>query len=259
MRELCWIVSPGARYVRVCQRLGVFDDSDAPRETDLCSYLLQDIYTEVKLPEEFLNELAIRFHEDGLIDVIGSTITGIVEEMSVIKFNENQRFVIIRAMTLLVQCKPIASIMPEMPNWIPVHNTPSGAIIEQQSLLGRFFTLSPLAPGVPKEFFREPKLMSRGDRLSMVTSFQEAVRQYHDALFKICSFIVKSSPQGRRGMLNWFSTVLALNQKRKALQVDPTTVATDGFMHNVVAVLNKFAEPFVDIQGKKVFHLSTNS
>lgn len=68
--------------------------ADAPRETDLCSYLLQDIYTDVKLPEEFLNELAKRFDDDGLVDVIGSTITGISEEIASLKFNENYRSVL---------------------------------------------------------------------------------------------------------------------------------------------------------------------
>jgi ubiquitin conjugation factor E4 B len=68
--------------------------ADAPRETDLCSYLLQDIYTEVKLPEEFLHELAKRFYDDGLVEVIGSTITGISEEIASLKFNENYRSVL---------------------------------------------------------------------------------------------------------------------------------------------------------------------
>jgi len=71
---------------------------DAPRETDLCSYLMQDIFTEVKLPEEFLNELAKRFHDDGLIDVIGSTVTGIAEEIALVKFNDNNRSVAIRVL-----------------------------------------------------------------------------------------------------------------------------------------------------------------
>jgi len=74
----------------------VVDNSDAPQETDLCSYLMQDMFTEVKLPEEFLNELGKRFHEDGLIDVIGSTITGIADDMTSIKFNDNHRYVTIR-------------------------------------------------------------------------------------------------------------------------------------------------------------------
>jgi hypothetical protein len=69
---------------------------DAPRETDLCSYLLQDIFTDILLPEEFLNEFVKRFHDDGLIDVIGSTIVRLGEEMASIKFNESIRNVIIR-------------------------------------------------------------------------------------------------------------------------------------------------------------------
>jgi hypothetical protein len=76
------------------------DDRDAPREADLCSYLMQDIFTDIKLPEEFLAELAKRFHEDGLVDVIGSTITGIGEEIASVKFNENYRSVAIRVSLL---------------------------------------------------------------------------------------------------------------------------------------------------------------
>lgn len=57
---------------------------------------MQDIFTDIKLPEEFLAELAKRFHEDGLIDVIGSTIMGIGEEIASVKFNENYRSVAIR-------------------------------------------------------------------------------------------------------------------------------------------------------------------
>lgn len=62
----------------------IFDN--APRGKGLCSYLL---YNEIKLPEGFLNELARRFYEDGLIDIIGSMIMGIFEEIASINFNEN--------------------------------------------------------------------------------------------------------------------------------------------------------------------------
>lgn len=146
--------------------------------------------------------------------------------------------------------------MPEMPNWIPAEtNPPSGAVIEQSSLLGRFFALSPLAPGVPQSFFRDPKLMTPGDRMSMSNSVQDALRQYQDYLFKICSCIIKSGSLGRRGVLDWFSAALSQNEKRKALQVDPATVASDGFMVNIVAVLNKFADPFISITANKAIPL----
>ena len=226
------------------------DNSNAPREVDLCSYLMQDIFTDIKLPVEFLNELGKRFHEDGLLEVIEPTITNIADEISSTKFNQNYR-VAIRAMNYLMNCKPIASITPEMPNWIPAQtNPPNGALIEQ-SIMGRFFALSPLSPGVPQHFFPDPKGTLR-DKISMSHTVQEAVRQYQDSLFKICQLIIKSSNEGRRGMLDWFSAALAQNTKRRALQVDSTTVASDGFMLNIVAVLNRFSEPFVDIFGKKV-------
>jgi ubiquitin conjugation factor E4 B len=73
---------------------------DAPRENDLCGYLMQDIFTEVKLPEEFLVEFALRFHDDGLIDVLGSTLNHIAEDMASLKFNSNSRSVVIRVTTL---------------------------------------------------------------------------------------------------------------------------------------------------------------
>jgi ubiquitin conjugation factor E4 B len=156
-------------------------------------------------------------------------------------------------MLFLVQSKSIASIIPDLPNWItPPSSPPSGQTIEQTSLLGHFFHLSPLAPGVPKEFFKDPKSISRGDKMSMGNNIQEAVRQYQDNLHKICTAIIKSGDKGRRGVLDWFAVVLGQNQKRRALQVDLATVATDGFMYNVVGVLNRFAAPFIDINGTKV-------
>ena len=94
--------------------------------------------------------------------------------------------------------------------------------------------------------------MGRVDKYSMNTSIQEAVRQYQDSLHRIVHFIVKSGNVGRRSVLDWFSAALSTNTKRKALQVDPATVASDGFMYNVVSVLNRFASPFVDVQATKV-------
>jgi ubiquitin conjugation factor E4 B len=162
-------------------------------------------------------------------------------------------------MTLLVQNKLIASVLPEIPNWLPA-NQSSGAAIEH-SILGRFFAISPLAQGVTQHYFPDPKHMTPGDRISMSKTVQEALRRYQDYIFKICDAIVRSGPSGRRGMLDWFSAALGHNQKRKALQVDPVTVASDGFMINLVAVLNKFADPFVDIMAKRVYILvvSVNS
>ena len=42
------------------------------------------------------------------------------------------------------------------------------------------------------------------------------------------------------------------NHKRRALQVDPREVASDGFMMNVTTILDRFCEPFMDNDFSKV-------
>jgi ubiquitin conjugation factor E4 B len=151
---------------------------------------------------------------------------------------------------MLVQVKQIAAEVPNLPNWIPHSNPPNGSIIEKQSFLGPFFALSPLTS--PQAFFPDAKHMSSADKRSMGSSIQEALRQYQGQLYSLVHGIVRSGSEGRREVLDWFAEVLGANGKRKALQVDGSTVASDGFMINVVAVLNKFAEPFIDINCNRV-------
>ena len=44
---------------------------------------------EVKLPEDFLNDLAKRFHDDGLVDVIGPTVEGISEDIGLMNLTRD--------------------------------------------------------------------------------------------------------------------------------------------------------------------------
>jgi ubiquitin conjugation factor E4 B len=148
-------------------------------------------------------------------------------------------------MTLLAKVKPIASIMPDLPDWIPEQTTVSGAIIEQSSLLGHLFALSPLSSGVPQILFQDLPSISQDAQESRLTSIQEEIQAYQKQLHTICHSIVCSSHKGRRGVLDCFSVTLSRNKERLATQTDPATVASDGFMCNVVAVLNHFAKPFL--------------
>jgi ubiquitin conjugation factor E4 B len=208
-----------------------------------------------QLSVTFLSELAYEFHEDGLIDVIGPTLTGISDKILSMKFNENYRPVIRvlptlaaltqQAMMLLAQIKPIASIMPQLSNWIPAQHD-SGTIIERSSFFGPFFALSPLDSDVSQAFFKDLRSTSAGDKQFIPSPIQEALRQYQTYLFEICLGIIKSGDCGRRGVLNWFSNAISQNKTRKAVQVDPAAVASDGFMCNLVGVLNRLAAPFVE-------------
>jgi hypothetical protein len=151
-------------------------------------------------------------------------------------------------MTVITKVKPIASILPDLPNWIPEQTAVSGAIIEHSSLLGHYFALSPLSSGVPQIVFQDLPSMSQTQ--SKLTSIQEEIQAYQKQLHTICYSIVCSSHKGRRGVLDWFSAALSWNKKRLATQTDPPTVASDGFMCNVVAVLNYFAKPFLQDNSK---------
>jgi hypothetical protein len=70
--------------------------------------------------------------------------------------------------------------------------------------------------------------------------------------FEIMNSFVRSSAEVRNKLLSYFEKVLLLNQKRAAMQVDPRTVSSDGFIHNITCVLLKLCEPFVDPNAGKV-------
>lgn len=83
--------------------------------------------------------------------------------------------------------------------------------------------------------------------------------------FNILNAIVRSStatatpppnpspgPAPRESVLNYFARVIQLNTKRSGSHVDPTTVASDGFMVNLLAVLLHFSDPFLDAKFTKV-------
>lgn len=71
-------------------------------------------------------------------------------------------------------------------------------------------------------------------------------------MFGVINNIVRSSPQAREAVLSYFAHILQLNVKRAQMQVDPLTVASEGFMHNIAAILLSFCEPFMDVKASKV-------
>ena len=84
-----------------------------------------------------------------------------------------------------------------------------------------------------------------------------------DQLFQIVNTLIRVSPEAKSRVLDWFAAIMDLNIKRTAIQVrcaeslsqfccsitpqiDPGTVASDGFMLNVTSVLTRLCEPFMD-------------
>jgi ubiquitin conjugation factor E4 B len=143
----------------------------------------------------------------------------------------------------------LVTAIAEHPLFLMAQSAPG---IEKHTLLGPFFRISPLQREVTKEYFAAPKTM---DKRHINTS-QEALRltlQTHQRdLLEIINHFVRASPKSRNRTLDWFAYIVNANHKRRALQVDPNTVSSDGFMMNVTVVLDGLCEPFMDTTFSKV-------
>jgi ubiquitin conjugation factor E4 B len=84
----------------------------------------------------------------------------------------------------------------------------------------------------------------------------DIARSLQQSVFTILNGIVRSGPQPREAVLDYFARALQLNLKRGGMHVDPATVASDGFMINLQSALLRFAEPFLDANFSKVLALA---
>jgi ubiquitin conjugation factor E4 B len=68
--------------------------------------------------------------------------------------------------------------------------------------------------------------------------------------------ILHASTEAKNRFLDWVATALNINHKRRAMQVDPEQVASDGFMFNLTSALDKLCVPIMNIDFRKIhtFH-----
>lgn len=71
-------------------------------------------------------------------------------------------------------------------------------------------------------------------------------------LFDVINHMIRASKEARDRVLGWLATALNINHKRRAMQVDPAQVSSDGFMFNLTTCLDQLCEPFMDATFTKV-------
>ena len=71
-------------------------------------------------------------------------------------------------------------------------------------------------------------------------------------LFNIANSFIKAGKEPRDQILDWFALCVNANHKRRAIQVDPKEVSSDGFMINVTICLDGLCEPFMDAAFSKI-------
>lgn len=123
---------------------------------------------------------------------------------------------------------------------------------ETETILGPFFRISPLQTEVTKSYFVSPRTIDAGHVKSSQSALQMTLKAHQSDLASITNAFVRASPSARNSILDWFAFVVNTNHKRRALQVKPTDVASDGFMVNVTAILDQLCQPFMDSTFSKV-------
>lgn len=124
--------------------------------------------------------------------------------------------------------------------------------IEKHTILGPFFRLSPLQPEVIKSYFPGSRTLDRTRVANAQDALRMVLRAHQDDLFAIANAFVRAGPETRGRTLDWFSYIVNANHKRRAMQVDPREVASDGFMMNITTIMDQFCEPFMDNDFSKI-------
>ena len=122
---------------------------------------------------------------------------------------------------------------------------------EERTILGPFFRISPLQTEVTKSYFSGPRTIDAGHKKSAQTALQMTLKAHQGDLTAIINAFVRVK-EARSKVLDWFAFIFNTNHKRRALQVKPNEVASDGFMVNVTAILDQLCQPFMDNTFSKV-------
>ncbi|KAK6535110.1 hypothetical protein TWF694_001597 [Orbilia ellipsospora] len=150
----------------------------------------------------------------------------------------------------IVSIKPLAILFTTSPDFLPNGLRPPD--LENETLLGPYFRISPLQGRVVETYFPSPKTQGTSALVSASNALRISMNTHQDQLSIIINHLVRASPEARGRVLDFFGLTLNLNSKRRALQVQENTVSSDGFLLNITAVLNKLCDPFMDATYSKV-------
>ena len=102
------------------------------------------------------------------------------------------------------------------------------------------------------QYFSSPKTRDQAYIVNAQRSLRMMQQILSSDLLDIVNHLIRASKDARDRVLDWFATALNINHKRRAMQVDPNTVSSDGFMFNLTTCLDQLCEPFMDATFTKV-------
>lgn len=243
-RRLC--MSACIFAVTVPQLYGRDED---PSRDSLAPYFLVDSEDEEGICHDFLMEAVSRIDEDdAILPLFRKTFARLSSELSRMTMNDNYK-PYVQALKSLTQFPAITIAIAEDPLFLMATSAPG---IEQHTLLGPFFRISPLQADVTKTYFAAPKTMDKGRISTSQSALRMTLNTHQKDLLDIINQFVRASTTSRNRTLDWFAWIVNANHKRRALRVDEKQVSSDGFLMNITVVLDGLCEPFMDSTFSKV-------
>ena len=223
----------------------------------LADAMLSDPDCDVGIDHDFYLEAIARLDDDD--DSAAQALVGAVEQISrdLVKVSMNDNFKPhVSAVRGFARYPKLVDLLTQSPTFLPEEISPEK--IEEDTLLGPFFSLSPLQGEVAVNYFMGAQASSEQFIRNSQNALQLTLRAHQEELFDITNCIIKSAKAPRERLLNWFALVVNKNHKRRAIHVDENTVSSDGFMVNVTAILDRLCEPFMDTTYTKVDRIDVN-
>ncbi|KAL3427699.1 ubiquitin conjugation factor e4 b [Phlyctema vagabunda] len=227
----------------------LFSREPNPLTDPLTPFLLHEQADDRGICLDFLAEAVSRFEEDDTAKtMLVEAVTGLSYQLSNMTMNDNYR-PYITALKTIAHFPPVVTAIAESPLFLMAQSAPG---IEKNTLLGPFFRISPLQIEVAKHYFAGPKTMDKRHIITSQDALRLTLQNHQQDLLDIINLFVRASPISKNKTLDWFAWIVNSNHMRRALQTDPRTVSTDGFMMNVTVVLDGLCEPFMDTTFSKV-------
>ncbi|KAF5548037.1 ubiquitin conjugation factor E4 B [Fusarium phyllophilum] len=233
----------------------LYGRSPNPKHDTLMPYLLKGVQDENGLCFNFIQEAIKRFDDDEAFPALfNDAMVQISNKLGTISMDQDYK-PYIQAILTYTRFPPLIVNLAKHPTFIMAQ---SAAGIEKHTLLGPFFRISPLQNEVIKSYFPGARGLDKGRIANSQDALRMVLRTHQDDLFAITNAFIRAGQETRSRTLDWFAYIMNSNHKRRALQVDPREVASNGFMINVTTILDRFCEPFMDMDFSKVNKIDDN-
>ncbi|KAF9884181.1 hypothetical protein FE257_002239 [Aspergillus nanangensis] len=223
--------------------------AEPSEKSSLKSYLLLDPEDDKGIDPEFMNEVVKRFEEDeSIMPAFVSAVEAMSRDLAGLTINDEHKAYVV-ALNNLVRYPAICTAITESSIF---NASRDPALFEKDTLLGPWFRLSPLQGNVTLSYFSNAKNRDPSYILNAQKSIRMMQQIISSDLLNIVNHLIRASKDARERLLDWFAAALNVNHKRRAMQVDPNTVSSDGFMFNITTCLDQLCEPFMDASFTKI-------